>query len=133
MYHVLLALQCIYGVMDAVMEKVKKGMGMRRVRFQEEEREWRLPGLMYADDLILCGESEEDLRAMVGHFVEVQVKAREKLYLEEAQVLTEDSSNSIMNITYEMPLNLTRITTCSCSTDISRKVREHKLNVKVNF
>ena len=25
---------------------------------------------MYADDLVLCGESE-DLRAMVGHFVEV--------------------------------------------------------------
>ena len=26
---------------------------------------------MYADDLVLCGESEEDLRAMVGLFVEV--------------------------------------------------------------
>ena len=26
---------------------------------------------MYADDLVLCGESEEDLRAMVGRFVEV--------------------------------------------------------------
>ena len=26
---------------------------------------------MYADDLVLCGELEEDLRAMVGHFVEV--------------------------------------------------------------
>ena len=30
-----------------------------------------MPGLLYADDLVLCGESEEDLRAMVGHFVEV--------------------------------------------------------------
>ena len=26
---------------------------------------------MYADDLVLCGESEEDLRAMVGRFAEV--------------------------------------------------------------
>ena len=26
---------------------------------------------MYADDLVLCGELEEDLRAMVGYFVEV--------------------------------------------------------------
>ena len=26
---------------------------------------------MYADDLFLCGESEEDLRAMMGQFVEV--------------------------------------------------------------
>ena len=41
------------------------------MRFQEEGREWRLPGLLYADDLVLCSESEEDLRAMVGHFVEV--------------------------------------------------------------
>ena len=30
-----------------------------------------MPGLLYADDLVICGESEEDLRAMVGHFVEV--------------------------------------------------------------
>ena len=29
---------------------------------------------MYADDLILCGELEEDLRTMVGHFVEVCVE-----------------------------------------------------------
>ena len=26
---------------------------------------------MYADDLVLCGESEEDLRVMVGCFIEV--------------------------------------------------------------
>ena len=39
----------------------------------EEGREWRLPGLLYADYLVLCGESEEeDLRAMVGRFVEVR-------------------------------------------------------------
>ena len=31
----------------------------------EGEREWRLPVLLYADDLVLCGKSEEDLRAMV--------------------------------------------------------------------
>ena len=30
-----------------------------------------LPGLLYADDLILCGESEEDLRVMVGQFTQV--------------------------------------------------------------
>ena len=30
-----------------------------------------MPGLLYADDLVLCGESEEDLTAMVGSFVEV--------------------------------------------------------------
>ena len=26
---------------------------------------------LYADDLVLCGESEEDLRPMLGRFVEV--------------------------------------------------------------
>ena len=41
------------------------------MKFLEDGREWRLPGLLYADDLVLCGESEEDLRAMVGQFGEV--------------------------------------------------------------
>ena len=57
--------------MDAVMKELKMGMGRREVRFQEGEREWRLPSHLYAVDLVLCGESEEDLRAIVGSFVEV--------------------------------------------------------------
>ena len=44
---------------DAVMKEVKIGMGRKGVRFIEQGREWRLPGLLHADDLILCGESEE--------------------------------------------------------------------------
>ena len=55
--------------MDAVMKEVKMRMGRRGVSFLEDGREWRLPGLLYADDLVLCGESEEDLRTMVGSFV----------------------------------------------------------------
>ena len=39
--------------MDTVMKAWKEG------------KEWRLPGLFYADHLVLCGESEENLRAMV--------------------------------------------------------------------
>ena len=49
----------------------------------KEGREWKLPVLLYADDLVLCGESEEDMRGIVGCFVEVcrrclkmQVRAR---------------------------------------------------------
>ena len=34
-------------------------------------REWRLPGPLYANDLVLCGQSEEDLMAMVRRFIEV--------------------------------------------------------------
>ena len=39
--------------------------------FLKDGREWRLRGLLYLDDLVLCGESEEDLRAMVRRFAEV--------------------------------------------------------------
>ena len=54
----------LYIYMDAVME-VKMGMGRRGGRFQEERRDWRLPSLLYADDLVFC------VRAMVGRFFEV--------------------------------------------------------------
>ena len=47
------------------------GMGRRGVSFKEDRKEWRLPGLLHADDLILCGELDEDLRVMVGWFAEV--------------------------------------------------------------
>ena len=49
---------------DGVMKEVRMGMGRRGVGFLEDGREWRLPGLWYA------GESEEDLRVMIGWFVE---------------------------------------------------------------
>ena len=41
------------------------------MRFQDEGREWRLPRLSYIDDLVLCSELEEHLRATAGRFVEV--------------------------------------------------------------
>ena len=31
----------------------------------------RFPGLLYSDNLVLFDESEEGLRVMLGHFVEV--------------------------------------------------------------
>ena len=34
-------------------KEVKMGMGKRGVSFLEGGREWRLPGLLYADDLVL--------------------------------------------------------------------------------
>ena len=30
-----------------------------------------MPGLLYADDLVLCDKSEENLRVMVGQFAEI--------------------------------------------------------------
>ena len=61
MHHVLLAFQCIYRCSD---EGGEDGDG-------KEGREWRLAVLLYVDDLVLCGESEEVLRAMVEQFAEV--------------------------------------------------------------
>ena len=71
---------CLFNVyMDTVMKELKMGMGRRGVRFQEEGIEWRLPGLLYADDLVLCGDLEEDLRAIVGRFIEVCRRRRLKV------------------------------------------------------
>ena len=39
--------------------------------FSEERRELRLLGLLHVDDLVLCCEPEENLRAMRGSFSEL--------------------------------------------------------------
>ena len=57
--------------MDAVMKELKMGMERRGMRFLEEAREWRLPGLLYVYVFVLCDDSVEDLRTMMGRFVEV--------------------------------------------------------------
>ena len=41
------------------------------VRFLGDGREWKLLGLSYADDLVLCCELVENLRLMVRQLVEV--------------------------------------------------------------
>ena len=64
-YHVPLALLCIYGSSE---EGVENRGGEEGMRFQEEGR---FPGLLYVDDLILFGKSKENLREIVRRFVEV--------------------------------------------------------------
>ena len=65
MHHVHLAFQCIYGC------NVERGENGDEKEGSEIHGGWerRLPGLLYADDLVLYGESE-NLRVMVGQFVE---------------------------------------------------------------
>ena len=60
MYHVPLAVKYIHGCSH---EGGNNEDG-------KDGRELGLPGLLYVDDLVLCGELEEDLRVMVGRFVE---------------------------------------------------------------
>ena len=62
---------------DAVMKEVKMRMRKKEGRFLKDGREWILHTLLYAYDLILCGESEEDLRAMVGWFAEMCKRRRQ--------------------------------------------------------
>ena len=71
MYHVPLAVQCIYGGSDCENGDVEGGV----------------PGLLYADDLVLCGESEEDLRVMLECFAEVCRRGRLKVSASKSKVM----------------------------------------------
>ena len=78
MHHVPLVFQCIYGCSDERNEN----------EYGKEGREWRLPGLLYVDDLVLCCELEEDLKAMMGRFVEVCRRRRLKVNVGKSKVMT---------------------------------------------
>src|SRR5678816_309624 len=45
-----------------------RGVAGNGVRMMENGDKWRVPYLLYADDLVLCGESEESLRELVERF-----------------------------------------------------------------
>ena len=61
-------------------EAVENGEG-------EEKRERRLPGLFYADDLVLCDEAKEDLRTIVGRFIEVCRRRGLKVNADKSKVM----------------------------------------------
>ena len=82
-----LSLQFFNVYMDVVMKEGKVGMEIMGERFLEEGREWRLPGLLYANDLVLCGESEEDLKVMVERFVEVCRRRGLKVNVDKSKVM----------------------------------------------
>ena len=42
------------------MKDEKMGLGRMCVRFSEDEREWRSPYLLYADNVVLCDDCESD-------------------------------------------------------------------------
>ena len=54
--------------MDGVMKELMAEVAGEGVRVMENGREWRVPCLLYVDDLVLCGESEESLRRLVEGF-----------------------------------------------------------------
>ena len=50
-------------------------------------KEWRLSGLLYADNLALCSESEEDLKLMAGRFVEVRRRRGLKINSDKSKIM----------------------------------------------
>ena len=53
---------------DVVMKELELEVAGDGVRTMENGREWRVAYLSYAEDLALCGESEESLRGLVERF-----------------------------------------------------------------
>ena len=68
MYHVPLAFQCIYVCND---EGVEDGDGKEGSKIPGGEERMEIICLLYADDFVMCGESDEDLRVMVERFEEM--------------------------------------------------------------
>ena len=50
--------------------------------FQWRGGEEKLPRLLYTDDLVLNGESEEDPKTIIGHFVEIYERKCSKVHVE---------------------------------------------------
>src|SRR5678816_1428656 len=59
----------------------------------ENGDEWKVPYLLYADDLVLCGESEESLRRLVERFDRVCKSRGLKVNVDKSKVMvvSEDS------------------------------------------
>ena len=74
---------------------MKVGMCRMEVTFLEEERDWRLPSLLYADDLVLCGELEEDLKMMIGYFVEVCNRSDLKVNANKSKMMDLDGEEEL--------------------------------------
>src|SRR5678815_2244244 len=79
--------------MDGVMKEFEVGMAGNVVRMMENGDEWRVPYLLYADDLVLCGESEESLGGLVERFGRVCKRRGLKVNVDKSKVMvvSEDS------------------------------------------
>src|SRR5678816_971874 len=79
--------------MDGVMKELEVGVAGDGVRMIENGGEWRVPYLLYADDLVWCGESEESLRGLVERFVSVCKRRGLKVNVDKSKVMvvSEDS------------------------------------------
>src|SRR5678816_4399669 len=73
--------------MDRVMKELEMGVAGNGVRMMENGGEWRVPYLLYADDLVLCSESEESLRGLVERFGRVCKRMSLKVNVGKSKVM----------------------------------------------
>ena len=73
--------------MDGVMKEMMVEAAGGGVRVMENGREWRIPCLLYADDLVLCGKSEESLRGLMEGFGRVCQRRGLKVNVDKILVL----------------------------------------------
>src|SRR5678816_4042181 len=73
--------------MDGVMKELEVGVAGNGVRMMKNGDEWRVPYLLYADDLVLCCESEESLRGLVERFGKVCKRRGLKINVDKSKVM----------------------------------------------
>lgn len=65
--------------MDEMLKKLMVKMAGEGTRLMKNSREWRVPYILYADDLVFCDELEESLRELmilVGYIKGKQMRSR---------------------------------------------------------
>ena len=87
--------------MDGVMKELMAGAMGEGVRMVENGREWRLPCLLYADDLVLCGESEESLKKLIEGFGRVCKSRGLKVNVDKSKVMVVSGENKQCRIILE--------------------------------
>ena len=73
--------------MDGVMKELEIGVAGNSVRMMENGDEWRVPYLLYEDDFVLCGESEESLRGLVERFGRVCKRSGLKVNVDKSKFM----------------------------------------------
>ena len=82
------------------MKEMMAGVIGEGVRVVENGREWRLPCLLYADDLVLCGKSEESLRRLVYRFGKVCKRRSLIVNVDKSKVMVMSEENTQCQIMF---------------------------------
>ena len=87
--------------MDGVIKELLLEMRMEGVRMTENGGEWRVPCLLYADDLVLCGESEVSLSRLVEGFGRICRRRGLKVNVDKSKVMVIGKERTPCGITLD--------------------------------